>query len=227
MLLSIVMPVFNEEKTIKKILEKISELPDTLNRELIIVDDGSTDGTREILSNLNQNNIKIILKEKNSGKGDSLAVGFKKSTGDYVIVQDADLEYDPKDYLKLIEEIKKNSNTVVYGSRFLGKFKDMTTAHYLGNKFLTLVTNILYGVYLTDMETCYKLFPGDFIRKVKIDSKKFDFEPEITARIIKSGLKIVEIPVSYKGRAFTEGKKITWKDGFSAIYTLLKYRFVN
>jgi glycosyltransferase involved in cell wall biosynthesis len=227
MLLSIVIPVFNEEKTIKKILDLISELPSTLNREIIIVDDGSFDGTREILKNINDKNIRIVLKEKNSGKGDSLAVGFKESKGDYVIVQDADLEYDPKDYQLLLEEIKKNPKTVVYGSRFLGKFKDMSTAHYLGNKFLTLATNILYGVYLTDMETCYKLFPGDFIRNMEIKSKKFDFEPEITAKIIKSGYKIIEIPISYQGRAFTEGKKITWKDGFSAIYTLLKYRFTN
>lgn len=227
MLLSIIIPVFNEEKTIKKILDKISELPSSLNREIIIVDDGSSDGTREILKTIKDKNTIIVLKERNSGKGDSLAVGFKESKGDYVIVQDADLEYDPNDYLKLLDEIKKNTKTVVYGSRFLGKFKDMSPAHYWGNKFLTLVTNILYGVYLTDMETCYKLFPGEFIRGIEIKSKRFDFEPEITAKIIKLGYKIKEIPISYQGRAFTEGKKITWVDGFSAIYSLIKFRFTN
>jgi glycosyltransferase involved in cell wall biosynthesis len=227
MLLSIVIPVFNEEKTVTKILDKISELPPSLNREIIIVDDGSTDGTRKILSEIKSKNIIVILKEKNSGKGDSLAVGFSKSKGDYVIVQDADLEYDPNDYFKLLEEIQKSQNTVVYGSRFMGKFKDMSTTHYFGNKFLTWFTNLLYGVYLTDMETCYKLFPGNFIRGIKINSKRFEFEPEITAKIIKSGLKISEIPISYKGRDFTEGKKISWKDGFSAIISLLRYRFLE
>lgn len=227
MLLSIVVPVFNEKNTVLKILEKINLLPNDLNREIIFVDDGSTDGTRDILTKLNQDNVRVILKEKNSGKGDTLAVGFKQTKGDYVIIQDADLEYDPQDYLKLIEKILVNKNTVIYGSRFLGSYKDMSSLHYFGNKVLTLVTNILYGVYLTDMETCYKLFPGDFIRNIKIKSKKFEFEPEITAKIVKSGLKIIEVPISYYGRSFSEGKKITWKDGFSAISSLVKYRFTD
>jgi glycosyltransferase involved in cell wall biosynthesis len=227
MLLSIVIPVYNEKKTVLKILEKINSLPKSLNREIIFVDDGSTDGSRELLSKINQENAKVILKEKNSGKGDSLAVGFKETKGDYVIIQDADLEYDPNDYLKLLEKIENSKETVVYGSRFLGSYKDMSSLHFFGNKVLTIVTNILYGVYLTDMETCYKLFPGDFIRKVKIRSKKFEFEPEITAKIVKSGFKIVEVPINYYGRSFDEGKKITWKDGFSAISSLIKYRFTN
>jgi len=228
MLLSIVIPVYNEKNTILDILNKIKELPKSLDREIIIVDDGSKDGTREILEKLkNEKNYHIIFKTKNSGKGDSLIVGFKESKGDYVIIQDADLEYDPMDYLKLLEEIQKNPKTVVYGSRFLGTYKDMSSLHYVGNKLLTLVTNILYGVYLTDMETCYKLFPGDFIRNVKIKAKRFEFEPEITAKIIKAGYKITELPINYYGRSFSEGKKITWKDGFSAILSLIKYRFTN
>ncbi len=227
MLLSIVIPVFNEEKTILAILNKISQLPKDLAIELIIVDDGSSDSTRDIIKKLNYPNLKLILKEKNSGKGDSLAQGFKISNGDYVIVQDADLEYNPLDYLILLNEIKNHEKTVIYGSRFLGNYKNMSNLHFYGNKFLSFITNLLYGVSLTDMETCYKLFPGDFIRNIKIDSKRFDFEPEITAKIIKSGYKIIELPISYNGRDFSEGKKITWRDGFAAIYTLVKYKVIK
>lgn len=206
MLLSIVIPVYNEKNTILAILDKIKELPTDLTREIIIVDDGSKDGTREILETLKkESGYKIIFKPQNSGKGDSLIVGFRESQGDYVIIQDADLEYDPVDYLKLLDEVQKNPKTVVYGSRFLGSYKDMSSLHYFGNKLLTLVTNILYGVYLTDMETCYKLFPGDFIRNVKINAKRFEFEPEITAKIIKSGYKIIELPINYYGRSFFRG----------------------
>lgn len=228
MLLSIVIPVFNEKKTILEILKKIDNLDSSLKRELIIVDDGSTDGTRDILDTLRtRKDIKIIFKEKNSGKGDSLKIGFKESKGDYVIVQDADLEYEPKDYFLLLEKITDSTKTVVYGSRFMGKYKDMSSLHYYGNKFLTLITNILYGVVLTDMETCYKLFPGDFIRRLKLKANRFDFEPEITAKICKSGYKIIEVPIHYYGRKHSEGKKITWKDGFNAIYSLLKYRLYD
>jgi len=228
MLLSIVIPVFNEKKTILQILKKIDDLDSKLNRELIIVDDGSTDGTRDILDTLrSRKDVKVIFKEKNSGKGDSLKIGFKESKGDYVIVQDADLEYEPKDYFLLLGKITDSSKTVVYGSRFMGKYKDMSSLHYYGNKFLTLVTNILYGVVLTDMETCYKLFPGNFIRKLKLKANRFDFEPEITAKICKAGYKIIEVPIHYYGRKHSEGKKITWKDGFNAIYSLLKYRLYD
>jgi len=228
MLLSIVIPVFNEKDTLLKIIKKIDELPLSLERELILVDDGSTDGSKEILKNLEtREDCKVIYKEKNTGKGDSLKIGFKKSKGDYVIVQDADLEYDPKDYLKLIEEIKKNNNTVVYGSRFSGNYKDMSVLHYYGNKFLTVVTNILFGVKLTDMETCYKLFPGELIRNLQLKANRFDFEPEITAKIIKNKYKIVEVPISYYGRTHFEGKKITWFDGFNAIWSLIKFKLYD
>lgn len=228
MLLSIVIPVYNEKDTLLQIIQKIDQLPETLKRELIIVDDGSTDGTRDILKDLeSRDNTKIIYKEKNSGKGDSLKIGFKNSKGDYVIIQDADLEYDPVDYLKLIEIILNNPKTVVYGSRFLGFYKDMSSLHYYGNKVLTIFTNILYGISLTDMETCYKLFPGDLIRNLKLNAKRFEFEPEVTAKILKSGYTIVEVPINYYGRTHSEGKKITWKDGFNAIYSLIKYKFYD
>lgn len=228
MLLSIVIPVFNEKNTLLEIIKKIDNLPSNLNREIILVDDGSTDGSREILKNLqSRSDVKVIFKESNTGKGDSLKVGFKNSKGDYVIVQDADLEYDPQDYIKLIKEIEGKKETVIYGSRFTGSYKDMSALHYYGNKFLTLFTNLLYGVWLTDMETCYKLFPGDFIRKLELKANRFDFEPEITAKIIKKKYKIIEVPINYFGRTHFEGKKITWKDGFNAIWSLIKYRLYD
>lgn len=226
MLLSIVIPVYNEKNTVSDIIKKIDSLPTSLNRELIIVDDGSTDGTREILKSLeSRSDVKLIYKESNSGKGDSLKLGFKNSKGDYVIVQDADLEYEPEDYFKLLEAIDGKDNTIIYGSRFMGHYEEMSPLHYYGNKFLTSITNILYGVELSDMETCYKLFPGSFIRSLNLKANRFDFEPEITAKVLKSGYKIIEVPIRYYGRKHSEGKKITWKDGFNAIYSLVKYKF--
>jgi glycosyltransferase involved in cell wall biosynthesis len=209
-------------------MEKIDNLPKTLSREIILVDDGSKDASREIIKNFsNRPDITIHLKDQNSGKGDSLKIGFKLSKGDYVIVQDSDLEYDPKDYFKLLEEAKLNPGTVIYGSRFLGHAKEMSFLHFIGNKLLTTITNLLFGISLTDMETCYKLFPGNFIRNVNLEANRFDFEPEITAKIIKSGLKIKEIPISYLARTHSEGKKITWRDGIHAISSLVKSRFYD
>ena len=228
MKLSIVIPVYNEKETIEKILMEVVSV-EGLDKEIIVVDDCSTDGTVEILKNLEKSypQVKFIYKDKNRGKGHTLKLGFAQTTGDYVIVQDADLEYDPKDYLKLLNALDDLKVEVIYGSRFSGSYKDMSTLHYIGNKVLTLVTNIFFGVMLTDMETCYKLMPGDFVRKVDIKSERFDFEPEITAKILKKGLRIREVPISYRGRTHSEGKKITWKDGFHALFTLIKYRFFD
>jgi len=228
MYLSIIVPIYNEKNTISVILDKIYSLKLQEKYEIILVDDGSTDGTRDILKGLeNKKNHHVIYKDTNSGKGESLKIGFKKSIGDYVIVQDADLEYDPSDYLLLLDEVKKSNKVVVYGSRFMGDYKDMSSLHYFGNKLLTLVTNLLYGVTLTDMETCYKLFPGKLIRSLKLNAKRFEFEPEVTAKILKKGYLIKEVPISYSGRTHSEGKKITWKDGFTAIFSLIKYRFID
>lgn len=229
MVLSVVIPVFNEKNTVRKIIETVLAVKD-IEKELIIVDDFSTDGTREILKQLESEypQLKIFYKPFNSGKGSTLKEGFTKTTGDYVIVQDADLEYDPNDYQLLLNAITlSGANTVIYGSRFSGKYEDMTSLHYFGNKLLTSITNVFFGTKLTDMETCYKLLPGDFARKVVIHSSRFNFEPEITAKILKAHYKIVEVPINYKGRSFSEGKKITWVDGISALYTLIKYRFVD
>lgn len=228
--LSIVIPVYNEEKTIKSILSKVMmvDLGD-INKEIILVDDGSTDGTIKVLEKLKKEHhkLKVVYKERNSGKGATLKEGFKHTTGDYVIVQDADLEYDPKDYVKLLEALKYDHTDVVYGSRFSGTYEDMSNLHYFGNKLLTLVTNMLFGVMLTDMETCYKLLPGDFIRSVDIKSQRFNFEPEITAKALREGLRIREVPISYRGRSRGEGKHLTWKDGLSALFTLIKFRIFN
>ena len=226
MRLSVVIPCYNEKNTIEKIVEIVKGV-EGVDKEIVIVDDASTDGSVEILKRIQNYNpeIKVVFKEVNKGKGDTLKVGFGYTTGDYVIIQDADLEYDPQDYKKLIRALDEEKVDVIYGSRFSGSYEKMSSLHYFGNKLLTLITNILFGVMLTDMETCYKLMPGDFVRKLNIKSARFDFEPEITAKILKAGLKIKEVPISYKGRAFSEGKKITWKDGFNHIYSLIKFRF--
>jgi len=228
MKLSIVIPVYNEKNTIERIVDLVLGV-EGIDKEIVVVDDGSTDGTVDILKKIGEKyqNIKIVIKGENRGKGHTLKVGFKETTGDYVIIQDADLEYDPQDYKKLLRALGEEKVDVIYGSRFSGSYEKMSTLHYFGNKILTLITNIFFGVMLTDMETCYKLVPGDFIRSIDIKSERFDFEPEITAKILKSGLKIKEVPISYKGRAFSEGKKITWRDGFNAVYTLIKFRFFD
>lgn len=228
--LTVVVPIFNEKNTILRILERVDKvvLPG-IEKEIIMVDDFSTDGTRDILKELKKTrkDLKIIYKENNSGKGFTLKEGFRYASGDYVIVQDADLEYDPEDYTKLIRALEEEKAEVIYGSRFSGSYEEMTNLHYFGNKLLTIITNIFFGVLLTDMETCYKLMPGEFVRKVEIKSPRFNFEPEITAKIIKSGMKIREVPITYKGRSHSEGKKITWKDGLSALTTLIKFRYFD
>ncbi len=228
MKLSVVIPVYNEKKTLEEIISRV-EAVEGVDKEIILVDDASTDGTTDILKKLQKEkpHLKIYFKEKNRGKGHTLKVGFQYATGDYVIVQDADLEYDPNEYKKLLRVLEEEGVDVVYGSRFSGNYEDMSNLHYFGNKLLTMITNLFFGVLLTDMETCYKLIPVDFVKKINIKSERFDFEPEITAKILKSGLRIREVPITYKGRTHSEGKKITWKDGIGALYTLIKYRFVD
>lgn len=228
MKLSIVIPVYNEKDTLEKIVDLVRAV-EGIDKEIVIVDDGSKDGSVEIIGKIKEKypDIKTVIKGENRGKGHTLKVGFKETTGDYVIIQDADLEYNPQDYKKLLRALEEDKVDVVYGSRFSGNYEKMSTLHYFGNKLLTVLTNLFYGVMLTDMETCYKLVPGDFIRSIDIKSERFDFEPEITAKILKSGLKIREVPISYKGRDFSEGKKITWKDGFNAVFALIKFRFFS
>lgn len=238
MLLSIVIPVFNEASTLLEIIGQVQAADCLgLQRELILIDDFSTDGSRELISGWQGSSapdktqppfdrpVQIILQPHNQGKGAALRAGFAATKGDLVIVQDADLEYDPNDYAALLTERLSGRGDVIYGSRFMGDKKNMSGLHKLGNLGLTTITNLLYGVRLTDMETCYKLFPGELLRSLDIKSERFNFEPEITAKVLNSGLKIKEVPISYKGRHFSEGKKITWRDGFAALIALIKYRF--
>ncbi len=224
----IIIPVYNEEKTIENILE-IIENTDFCNLEknLIIVDDYSTDATREILKRY-EDKYTVIYKEKNGGKGSAVNVGFENAKSDIVIIQDADLEYNPSDYASLLKLIIDGEADVVYGSRFLGTpFKDFMFLSFVANKFLTLLTNILYGTKLTDMETCYKAMKKEYVKDMNIKSNKFDLEPEITAKLVKKGAKIKEVPIKYNARSYQDGKKITYKDGLMAIRALFYFRFFN
>lgn len=228
-LLSVVMPVYNEFNTITKIIDKVMKLE--MVKELIIVDDRSVDGTRELLQNLKHDGrVKIFYHDENLGKGGALRTGFKQVTGEVVAIQDADLEYDPKEFIDMIKPIDDGVADVVYGSRLSGGKPQRVYMfwHKVGNGFLTFVTNFLYNSTLTDMETCYKMFRREVIKDIVIRSNDFSVEPELTAKILKNkSLRVYEMPISYYGRTYEEGKKITWKHGFSALWTLLKYRFVN
>ncbi len=227
--LSVVMPVYNEKKTLLKVIDKVLKLD--IVKELIVVDDCSTDGTRELLKSLKTDGrVKIIFHEKNYGKGAGLRTAFKNISGDVVVIQDADLEYDPSEFVEMIKPIEEGMADVVYGSRLSGGKPQRVHLfwHRVGNDFLTFLTNLLFNSTLSDMETCYKMFKKDVISGIEIKSNGFSVEPEITAKILKNKkLRLYEIPVSYYGRSYNEGKKITWRQGFSAILTLLKYRFVN
>jgi glycosyltransferase involved in cell wall biosynthesis len=225
-LLSVVMPCYNERETIETIVERVKAVP--LRTELIIVDDGSTDGTREILAELGQRfDFTLVLKETNGGKGSALRRGFEEVTGDLVVIQDADLEYSPEEFPDLIELICQGRADVVYGSRFLGRRRVFLFTHYVGNRLLTLITNILYNTILTDMETCYKVMRTEVLRSFTLDSNGFGIEPEMTAKIFKRGYRVYEVPITYDGRGYDEGKKITWRDGVVALWVLLKYRFTE
>lgn len=226
---SIIIPVFNEKNTLKELLYKVNEANFSgLEKEIIMVDDCSNDGTTEILKELSKQ-YKVFFHEKNQGKGAAIRTAVKEATGDFVVIQDADLEYLPNDYDKLLPILINNEADVVYGSRFKNKenSKNFILKNKIANKFLTLLTNILYGAEITDMETCYKAFKREFIQGINIKSNRFDFEPEITAKIMKKKARLKEVPISYIGRGHEEGKKINWKDGVHAILTLIKYRFTD
>ncbi|HEY6214997.1 MAG TPA: glycosyltransferase family 2 protein [Vicinamibacterales bacterium] len=224
--LSVVMPVYNERTTIDEIVARVLALP--LEIELIVVDDCSTDGTRERLQQLQRERGFVLVQQpKNAGKGSALRTGFERVTGDIVIVQDADLEYSPEEYPELIDLIVRGRADVVYGSRFLGRHRVFLFTHYLGNRVLTLITNVLYNTMLTDMETCYKVMRTEVLRSFTLHSNGFGIEPEMTAKIFKRGYRVYEVPITYDGRGYDEGKKITWKDGVVALWVLLKYRFTE
>ena len=225
-LLSVVMPCYNERDTIEEIIRRVLTVP--IRTELIVVDDGSTDGTRDILAKLaEQHCLKLILQPRNGGKGAALRRGFQEVKGDIVVIQDADLEYSPEEFPQLIELICEGRADVVYGSRFLGRHRVFLFTHYAGNRFLTFVTNVLYNTMLTDMETCYKVMRTEVLKSMTLESNGFGIEPELTAKIFKRGYRVYEIPITYAGRGYEEGKKITWVSGLIALWVLLKFRFTE
>jgi glycosyltransferase involved in cell wall biosynthesis len=225
-MLSVVMPVFNERGTIEEIIQRV--LGVKMRVELIVVDDVSTDGTTEILERLQKEHGFVLLRQpRNAGKGAALRRGFSVVTGDMVIVQDADLEYSPEEYPLLTHLITSGRADVVFGSRFLGTHRVFLLTHYLGNRLLTFITNVLYNTMLSDMETCYKVMRTDVLRSMELKSDGFGIEPEITAKVFKRRYRVYEVPISYDGRGYEEGKKITWRDGIVALWVLLKYRFTE
>ena len=240
---SILIPVYNEQATLREILHRVRSVdlvidaahstylegPVVLEREIVLVDDGSTDGSEEILrEEAAKGDIKVVFHGRNRGKGAAVRTGIQTATGDILLIQDADLEYDPRDYLSLLLPILEKRAEVVYGSRFLGGPRTaMLFWHMLANKLITLMTNVLYNAILSDVETCYKVFRADLIKAIPLRSNRFEIEPEITAKVLKRGHRIYEVPISYTGREYTEGKKIGLKDAFEAVWALLKYRFVD
>jgi len=226
--ISIIIPVYNEKNTIKKIVEQVKKVELSLEKEIILVDDCSSDGSSEVLKQLQEKNIKVFFHQKNQGKGAALRTGFSHATGDIVLIQDADLEYNPSEYPILLESILDGRADAVYGSRFLGgPHRVLFFWHYMGNKFLTTFSNMLSNLNLTDMETCYKVFKKEILDKITIKSNRFGFEPEITIKLAKLKCRIYEVPISYSGRDYSEGKKIGWKDGLAAIFHLIRFKFFN
>ena len=231
-LLSVVMPVYNEQETLHSIVEAVQKVP--INKELVLVDDGSTDASRAMLAELEQqhDNVRVFLHECNKGKGAALKTGFSQARGSVIVIQDADLEYEPTDYPKLLEPIRAGDADVVYGSRFLiddrdpGRERD-DFHHYPGNRVLTFVSNLFTGLNLTDMETCYKCFRREVLDDIEIRSKRFTVEPELTAKIARKPARMFEVPISYRGRSYGEGKKIGWRDGVAALWAITRYRFAD
>jgi len=226
--LSVIIPCYNEISTVEEVVQNVVEV--NLAHEIILVDDGSTDGTRDLLPKIEAQyeQVRVIFHEKNMGKGAAVKTGFQNASGDVLLIQDADFEYDPRDYPVLLKPIQEGRARVVYGSRFLGgPRKTMFFWNMIANKFLTLMTNMLYNTILSDMETCYKVFRAEVVKDITIRSRRFDFEPEITAKILKKGVRIYEVPISYNGREWDEGKKIKWYDAPIALWTLIRYRFTD
>lgn len=225
--LSVIVPAFNERNTIVEIVRRMRAVELPMAREIIVVDDGSNDGTRDVLKQLDDSTLRVVYHPENRGKGAAIRTGLEYVTGDLVLIQDADLEYDPDDWPKLLNPVLKGRAVVVYGSRFTGERRNMLFWHWVANRFLSLLANVLFNSTLSDMETGHKLFDRRIIDQVSLRARSFDFEPEVTAKLLKAGIRIYEVPISYAGRTLEEGKKITWQDGAIALWTLVKYRFVD
>jgi glycosyltransferase involved in cell wall biosynthesis len=226
--LSVVMPVYNEARTIVAVIGRVLNAPVDLEKEIIVVDDASTDGTRQLLQNMSSGEIRLVFHDVNRGKGAAIRTGVAHATGDIVLVQDADLEYDPRDYPLLLEPILEGHADVVFGNRFHGgPHRVLYFWHYAANRFLTLLTNLLTGLNVTDMEVGYKVFRRDVLRRLTLTSDRFGFEPEVTVKVAKLGCRVYEVPIRYYGRTYQEGKKITWRDGVAALFHLFRYRFFD
>ena len=222
--LTVICPVYNERTTVAEVIRRMRavELPVVL--QIIVVDDGSSDGSDKVLGALEDSTVRVIRHKVNQGKGAAIRTGLAEARGDLILIQDADLEYDPNDWPRLLDPILRGKARVVYGSRFTGERKNMLPLHWMGNRLLSLITNLLYSSTLSDMETCYKLFDAQVLEGLTVVSNKFDFEPEITAKVLRRGYRIYEVPISYAGREMSEGKKISWRDGFGALAALVRYR---
>ncbi|MDH3538900.1 MAG: glycosyltransferase family 2 protein [Acidimicrobiia bacterium] len=226
-LISIIVPVFNERNTVAEVIRRVREVPLDIEREIIIVDDGSDDGTADILHRLSDSTVRTVTQTANRGKGAAVRRGIEEARGDVIVIQDADLEYDPRDLVRLLRPLMEGQARVVYGSRFTGEHRNMFFWHWVGNRFLSLATNIMFNTTLSDMETCYKMFDADLLRSFNLTADRFDFEPEVTATALRLGERIWEVPISYAGREMHEGKKITWRDGIPALATLVRLRFAK
>ncbi|AKM82171.1 TPA: glycosyltransferase family 2 protein [Candidatus Berkelbacteria bacterium] len=228
MKLSIIIPVYNEEKNIEKVIKAVRQAPITMDKEIIIVDDGSVDQTKQLINRYSlDSEIKICFQAKNQGKGAAIRKGLKISTGDIILIQDADMEYTVDDYPTILEPFIKENAKVVFGSRFKGEITGMRWPNFVANKILTFTANLLYGTHISDEATAYKAFRSEVIKKIPLKCQRFEFCPEVTAKVAKRGYEIVDVPIRYHGRSIKDGKKITWRDGMQAIWVLIKYRFID
>ena len=225
--LSVIIPAYNERNTIAESVRRARDVELPIDHEIIIVDDGSTDGTLDIVRQLEDSTVRVMVKPQNDGKGSALRAGFDAAGGDLIVCHDADLEYDPRDWVQMLRPLLEGDATIVYGSRFTGERRNMMYWHWVGNRFLSFVTNVLYNTTVSDMETCYKMIDTTILQGLQLNASKFDIEPEVTAKLLRTGNRIYEVPIRYMGREVDEGKKISWLDGFPALWTLIRLRFVR